>query len=214
MTAVPLRLRTSIPADEADLALFVRLVDGELDALERLYDRYKSMAYSLAYRVTQDATLAEDVVQDAFLAARRNAGSYVIGRGSVRTWLLSIVHHRAIDAIRRRRRPQPTQLPGIELPPPTGLTQPEVWAEVAAGLDVQLVQRAYAELSDVQREAIELAFFEGLTQQEIAVRTETPLATVKSRIRLGLLALRARFDEATPLTTFRIAGRSGPEGGS
>ena len=112
----PLRLRTSSPADEADRAVLVRLADGELDALEDLYDRYKTMAYSIAYRITNDATLAEDVVQDAFLGAWRNAARYVEGRGSVKTWLLSIVHHRAIDAVRRRR--PTTELPDVELPPP------------------------------------------------------------------------------------------------
>ena len=96
-------------ADEADRAVLVRLADGELDALEDLYDRYKTMAYSIAYRITNDATMAEDVVQDAFLGAWRNAARYVEGRGSVKTWLLAIVHHRAIDAVRRRR-------PTTELP--------------------------------------------------------------------------------------------------
>ena len=99
----PLRLRVTSPADEADRAVLVRLADGELDALEELYDRYKTMAYSIAYRITNDTTLAEDVVQDAFLGAWRNAARYVEGKGSVKTWLLSIVHHRAVDAVRRRR---------------------------------------------------------------------------------------------------------------
>src|SRR6478736_1097593 len=99
----PLRLRVASPADAADRAVLVRLADGELDALEELYDRYKTMAYSIAYRITNDSTLAEDVVQDAFLGVWRNAARYVEGRGSVKTWLLAIVHHRAIDAVRRRR---------------------------------------------------------------------------------------------------------------
>ena len=86
-----------------------------------------------ASRMTR--TLAEDVVQDAFLGAWRNAARYVEGRGSVKTWLLSIVHHRAIDAIRRRR--PTTELPDLELPPPAALTVPDVWAEVAAGLDAE-----------------------------------------------------------------------------
>jgi RNA polymerase sigma-70 factor (ECF subfamily) len=172
--------------------VLVRLADGELDALGDLYDRYKTMAYSIAYRITNDATLAEDVVQEAFLGAWRNAARYVEGRGSVKTWLLAIVHHRAIDAVRRRR---PTaELPDVELPPPDALRLPDVWAEVAAGLDAATVQDALATLSDVQREAIELAYFNGLTQQEIADQTSTPLGTVKSRMRLGLLAMRRHLE--------------------
>ncbi len=100
----PLPLRVATAVDDADRDVLVRVAAGELDALEELYDRYKTMAYSIAYRITNDASLAEDVVQDAFLGAWRNAARYVEGRGSVKTWLLSIVHHRAIDAIRRRRR--------------------------------------------------------------------------------------------------------------
>ncbi len=188
----PLRLRVASPVDAADRAVLVRLADGELDALEELYDRYKTMAYSIAYRITNDSTLAEDVVQDAFLGVWRNAARYVEGRGSVKTWLLAIVHHRAIDAVRRRR--PTTELPDVEVPPPAALTEPDVWMEVAAGLDADLVQRALAELSDVQREAIELAYFSGLTQQEIADRTATPLGTVKSRMRLGLLAMRRSLE--------------------
>jgi len=178
--------------DVADRAVLVRLTDGELDALEDLYDRYKTMAYSIAYRITNDATLAEDVVQDAFLGVWRNAARYVEGRGSVKTWLLAIVHHRAIDAVRRRR--PTTELPDIELPPPAEFTTPDVWAEVSAGLDADTVQGALSALSDVQREAIELAYFGGLTQQEIAERTATPLGTVKSRMRLGLLSMRRNLE--------------------
>jgi RNA polymerase sigma-70 factor (ECF subfamily) len=188
----PLRLRTASAVDEADRAVLVRLADGELDALEDLYDRYKAMAYSIAYRITNDATLAEDVVQEAFLGAWRNASRYVEGRGSVKTWLLSIVHHRAIDAVRRRR--PTTELPDVEVPPPDALTLPDVWAEVSAVLDADTVQGALATLSDVQREAIELAYFGGLTQQEIAERTATPLGTVKSRMRLGLLGMRRHLE--------------------
>jgi RNA polymerase sigma-70 factor (ECF subfamily) len=186
------RLRVASPADEADRAVLVRLADGELDALGDLYDRYKTMSYSIAYRITNDATLAEDVVQEAFLGAWRNAAHYVEGRGSVKTWLLAIVHHRAIDAVRRRR--PTTELPDVELPPPDALRLPDVWAEVAAGLDADTVQDALATLSGVQREAIELAYFNGLTQQEIAEQTATPLGTVKSRMRLGLLAMRRHLE--------------------
>ena len=191
-----LGLRRSSAADDADRAVLVRLAEGELDALEDLYDRYKTMAYSIAYRITNDASLAEDVVQEAFLGVWRNATRYVEGRGSVKTWLLAIVHHRAIDAVRRRR-------PTSELPEtadtavPAALTLPDVWAEVSAGLDAETVRAAVKSFSDVQREAIELAYFGGLTQQEIAAQTDTPLGTVKSRMRLGLLAMRRSLEGGT-----------------
>jgi RNA polymerase sigma-70 factor (ECF subfamily) len=183
-----LQRRVASPADDADRAVLERIVAGELHALEELYDRYRTMAYSIAYRITNDATLAEDVVQDAFLGAWRNAARYIEGRGSVKTWLLSIVHHRAIDAIRRRK--PTTELPEREEVPPVELRLPDIWTEVSANLDAVAVRGALAVLSDVQREAIELAYFGGLTQQEIALRMDTPLGTVKSRMRLGLLAMR------------------------
>jgi RNA polymerase sigma-70 factor (ECF subfamily) len=185
-------LRASSAVDEADRAVLRRIADGELAALEDLYDRYKTMAYSIAYRITNDASLAEDVVQDAFLGAWRNAARYMEGRGSVKTWLLSIVHHRAIDAIRRRR---PTsELPEVETPQPLALTLPDVWVEVSASLDATTVRTALDGISDVQREALELAYFGGLTQTEISERTGTPLGTVKSRMRLGLLAMRRSLE--------------------
>jgi RNA polymerase sigma factor (sigma-70 family) len=180
--------RMASPADDADRDVLLRVANGQLDALQDLYDTYRTMAYSIALRITADASLAEDVVQDAFLGAWRNAARYVEGKGSVKTWLLSIVHHRAVDAVRRRR---PTvELPEREEVPPPSLTLPDIWHEVAGNLDRAEISSALATLSDVQREAIELAYFGGLTQQEIAARTGTPLGTVKSRIRLGLLSLR------------------------
>jgi RNA polymerase sigma-70 factor (ECF subfamily) len=183
-----LRGRTASPADDADRAVLALVADGQLDSLQDLYDRYKTMAYSIALRITSDASLAEDVVQDAFLGVWRNAGRYVAGRGSVKTWVLAIVHHRAVDAVRRRR--PTTELPEREDVPPPALRLPDIWQDVAAGLDRDEIAAAMATLSDVQREAIEMAYWGGLTQQEIAERTGTPLGTVKSRVRLGLLALR------------------------
>ena len=162
---------------------------GDHGEIEILYDRYGAMAFALAYRITSDSALAEDVVQDAFVGAWRNAARYEQGRGSVKTWLMSIVHHRAIDATRRRR--PTTELPEPEAGPTPGpLTEPDLWPEVAGRLDRDRVTAALGTLSDVQREALELGFFGGLTQQEIADRTGTPLGTVKSRMRLGLLSLR------------------------
>ena len=176
------------PIDDADRDAIVRVASGELDALEELYDRYRTMAYSIALRITTDGALAEDVVQESFLGAWRNAARYVEARGSVKTWLLSIVHHRAVDALRRRR--PTTELPDREAVPPEALTLPDVWPEVAGRLLRLEILTALRSLSDPQREAIELAYFGGLTQQEIAARTGAPLGTVKSRMRLGLLAMR------------------------
>jgi RNA polymerase sigma-70 factor (ECF subfamily) len=182
------RGRTASPADDADREDLALVTAGQLDALQELYDRYRTMAYSIALRITRDASLAEDVVQDAFLGVWRNAARYVEGRGSVKTWVLSIVHHRAVDAVRRRR--PTTELPDREDVPPPALTLPDIWQDVAAGLDRAEIAAAMATLSDVQREAIELAYWAGLTQHEIAERTGAPLGTVKSRVRLGLLSLR------------------------
>lgn len=174
--------------DDADRAVLALVIDGQLDALQDLYDRYRTMAYSIALRITADPALAEDVVQDAFMGVWRNASRYIEGRGSVKTWVLSIVHHRAVDAVRRRR--PTTELPEREEAPPPALTLPDVWQEVAGNLDRAEIATAMRTLSDVQREAIELAYWGGLTQQEIAERTGAPLGTVKSRVRLGLLTLR------------------------
>ncbi len=182
--------------DDADRSVIARVAAGDLAALEELYDRYRGMAYSLALRITTDPAAAEDVVQDAFLGVWRNVARYAEGRGTVRTWLLSVVHHRAIDTIRRRR---PTgTLPDPEAgPSPAALRLPDVWSEVAGRLDAAAVRRALAGLSEVQRQALELGYFGGLTQQEIAERTRTPLGTVKSRVRLGLLALRDALSAET-----------------
>jgi len=200
------RGRSASPTDDADRAVLALVNAGQLDALQELYDRYRVMAYSIALRITSDASLAEDVVQDAFLGVWRNASRYVEGRGSVKTWVLAIVHHRAVDAVRRRR--PTTELPEREDIPPPQLTVPDIWPDVAAELDRAEIADALATLPPAQREAIELAYWGGLTQQEIAERTGAPLGTVKSRVRLGLLALRAA------LTSDELPGDGSTEGGA
>lgn len=176
---------SSGPSDEA---LLERLAAGADErALSDLYDRYQAQMYGLAMRITRDPALAQDAVQEAFVGVWRNAARYAVGRSSVRTWMLSIAHHRAIDIVRRRR-PADT-LPEIETAD-AALSTPDVWPEVARTLDRAAVTAAMAALPQAQRDAIQLAYFEGLTQIEIAARTNTPLGTVKSRVRLGLLAMR------------------------
>jgi RNA polymerase sigma-70 factor, ECF subfamily len=173
--------------EDADLPLIERLAAGELEALHELYERHKSMAYSIALRITGNQASAEDAVQDAFLGVWRSAGRYIAGRASVRTWLLTIVHRRAIDVVRRRR-------PDVSVELDEGVAQallmPDLWEQVSARLDRSTVVAALGSISGVQREAIELAYFDGLTQSEIASRTGVALGTVKGRLRLGLLGLR------------------------
>src|SRR3954449_8848690 len=136
------RGRTATPIDDADRAVLALVIEGQLDALQELYDRYRVLAYSIAFRITADASLAEDVVQDAYLGVWRNASRYVEGRGSVKTWLLSIVHHRAVDAVRRRR--ATVDLPERDDAPPPALRLPDVWGEVASNLDADEVRAALA----------------------------------------------------------------------
>jgi RNA polymerase sigma factor (sigma-70 family) len=212
--------RLKSATDDADRAVLEAIAGGDHGAIELLYERYRTMAYGLALRITGDPGLADDVVQEAFVGAWRNAGRYATERGSVKTWLLAIVHHRAIDALRRRR---PTsELPEHEEAPPPSLTQPDVWSEVAGRLDREAILAALQTLSAVQREALELGYFSGLTQQEIALRTNAPLGTVKSRMRLGMLQMRGALvgfgPEAGPATGAGgdggRPGETGPGGAS
>ena len=175
-----------------DEALLERLAaSADEQALSELYDRYQAAMYGLAMRITNDAAMAQDAVQDAFVGIWRNAARYRETRASVRTWMLSITHHRSIDLVRRRR---------SNIPLPEGdaadesLTAPDVWPEVARADDADAVRAAIARLSGEQREAIELAYFEGLTQAEIATRVGAPLGTIKSRVRLGLMQLRRQLE--------------------
>jgi RNA polymerase sigma factor (sigma-70 family) len=191
MTSPNDRVPPAERAAESETELLRRIASADLVAFESLYDLYGSAAYGVALRITFDEALAQDVVQDAFLAVWRHAARFDPGRGSVKTWVLAIVHHRAVDEVRRRRDTE--TLPGPDDDPPPPLTLPDVWAEVAEHLDATSVRSAFAELPEPQREALRLAYYEGLTQEEIAARTGTPLGTVKGRMRLGLLGLRRRL---------------------
>jgi RNA polymerase sigma-70 factor, ECF subfamily len=179
----------------SDEALLEKVAAGDQAAIGELYDRYQRLAFGMATRITGDRGLAQDVVQETFLGIWRNAGRFASDRASARTWILSICHHRAVDVVRRRR--PATQLPDPALPPPKALVSPDVWPEVARGLDARMVRTALDTLPEAQREAIELAYFGGLTQHEIAQRIKAPLGTVKSRVRLGLVSLRRQLEGAT-----------------
>jgi len=161
------------PNEPSDAELIARFAAGDVDALALLYDRHRSSAYGVALRITRERSLAEDAVQNAFISLWRNPHAYRADRGSVRTWLLAIVRNRSIDLLRHQRPVSELPAEGVT---PAILIQPDIWHDVAEVLD---------------REAIEMAYFSGLTQLEIAGRTGAPLGTVKSRVRLGLLTLRS-----------------------
>ena len=168
-------------SDEALVALVAR---GEEDALAALYDRFGRTAYGLALRVVRDPALAEDVVQEAFLSLWRTAGRFVPERSRAGTWLLTLVHRRAVDLVRReeRRRVEPLEL----APEASDATAQEApWLR----LERERVQAALARLPDAQREAIELAYYGGFTQAELADRLGQPLGTIKSRMFAGLARL-------------------------
>ncbi|MBA4168930.1 MAG: sigma-70 family RNA polymerase sigma factor [Chloroflexi bacterium] len=174
---------------------------GDELSLASLYDRYHRLAFSLALRVVNDRGRAEDVVQDAFFSVWRKAGSYSVGRGSVKTWLTSIVRNRAIDVVRARR-----ESDGDDEAVLLGLrdSSPSVIEQVTASLDRDTVRAAITVLPVEQRQVIAMAYFEGRSHSEIAGMTGLPLGTVKSRIRLGMHRLRDElvgigFDMSAPM---------------
>jgi RNA polymerase sigma-70 factor (ECF subfamily) len=173
-------------ADE-DLMQLVRRADP--DAFAVVYERHSGSAYALAYRMTGTRGAAEDVTQEAFISVWRSGARFDRNRGSVRTWVLGIVHHRAIDALRRgkvRDRPRvedENAAEKLEAPENTEL-------EVARRDEAATVRRAMEVLPSEQVQVIELAYFGGFTHTEIADMLDTPVGTVKGRMRLGLKKLR------------------------
>jgi RNA polymerase sigma-70 factor (ECF subfamily) len=177
----------SVQPSRTDEDLAAALAARDPRALEELYDRYGRMAFSLAVRIVGSAETAEEVVQEAFLSIWNGAGTYHAGRGTLRTWLLSIAHHRAVDATRRRAARAQT----VPLEEPSRFVgEQDVWSDVSRTLTREEVRAALASLPADQRESIELAYFGGLSYPEIAQRLNVPLGTVKSRLRLGLQKLR------------------------
>jgi RNA polymerase sigma-70 factor (ECF subfamily) len=184
------RSRRAWTEDRAsDQAALARMARGEGDAVAELYDRHARPIYSLALRILGDATEAEDIVQEVFSQAWKQAARYNASRGAVGAWLLTLTRSRAIDRLRAKRaRPGDVsdervadQL--VDAGPPADLL-------VLSSEQVARVRAALDELPLLQRAAIELAYYEGLTHAEIADRLEQPLGTVKTRIRLAMLKLR------------------------
>jgi RNA polymerase sigma factor (sigma-70 family) len=175
------------PSDEQVLEAVGR---GDDDALGVLYDRFGRLAYRLAFRILRDRALAEDAVQEAFLAVWRSADAYKRERAKPSTWILTVVHRRAVDIVRREqsRRGEP-----LEVAPEPSVGPVE---EDAVLRDRRAaVQAALAELPGEQRQALELAYYGGLTQSQLAQRLGIPLGTVKSRMFAGLGRLRELLAE-------------------
>ncbi len=178
----------------SDEQVLAALAQRDLAALEELYDRYNKVAYSLAYRIVGDRGTAEDVVQDAFLSVWRQAASYRRERGAPRTWLMSIVHHRSIDRLRSGASSSNT-IPYDQLPETAQESEkPSIWQQAWSHVRGDIVRRALERLPVEQKKSIELAYFSGYTQAEIAELMGVPLGTVKGRMRIGLQKLRAMLD--------------------
>lgn len=174
-----------------DEDLLRRIAARDPAALASLYDRYAPLVYGLARRIVRDDGQAEDLVQEVFLRVWYRPEVYDRGRGTFRAWLLSVAHHLAVDVLRRRRR---------EVSYQDKLAGPGTTDPIEAAVDQiegAAVRSLLGRLPADQRRVIELAYFEGLTQREIAERLGEPLGTVKTRLRLGIMKLRALYEDGT-----------------
>lgn len=181
----------TIPPDIPDADLMRALAHGDSAAMALLYDRYNRPVYSFAYRMLGDRDQAEDLVQEVFLRAWRRAAGFSDARGSLISWLLSITHNMAIDELRKRqRRPQKASSTEPDLLM-NALRDPDEPVEVQAVATEyrRVVLAALGEIPDNQRQVLELGYFGGMTQREIAEYLNTPLGTIKTRMRLGLRKL-------------------------
>jgi RNA polymerase sigma-70 factor (ECF subfamily) len=170
-------------SDEAVLALVAR---SEEPALAEIYDRFGSVAYGLALRVLRDEGHAQDAVQDAFLTVWRTARTFKPERGAARTWILTLVHRRAVDLVRREQRRRSDPLESAPEPVATEQTDQLAWLR----FERERVQAALRQIPDQQREALELAYYGGFSQSQLAERLGEPLGTIKSRMHTGLARLR------------------------
>ena len=181
----------------SDTELMDAIAQGEEAALEQLYERYARPAYALALHLMREAPAAEDIVQEAFLSAWRKASTFQAQHGSVYSWLLAIVHHRAIDRLRssthRDQLCSPLE-PGADYQ--LACADPEPHDQVWHGEQRRQVLKALEHIPQEQRQVIDLAYFGGYTHVEIAELLNIPLGTVKGRMRLGLSKLKLLLEEA------------------
>ncbi len=184
--------RSALVLEDVERDLLVQVARGGGAAFECLYDLYSRSVYSLALQILHDPDQAQDVAQEVFLGIWRAAHAFDPGRGSVRSWILALAHHKSVDAVRRRRVRTGEPLPEVLL------ADRDVAEDAARNIEAARLHRALGELSAAQRESITLAYYGGLTQQQIAARLGVPLGTVKTRIRDGMLRLRAALTPPLP----------------
>lgn len=170
-----------------DLDLLSRVQAGSREAMTAFFDRYSRMVYSVAMRVLKDSGEAEDVMQEVFMRVWLNPQLFVAGRGSLAGWLVVTARNRAIDRLRRRKPSDPVEL--FTLPSSMNLER-----EAEQNLLIEKTRTAMTKLPPEQQRSLELAFFDGLTHSEVAEKTGDPLGTVKTRIRLALIALRKELN--------------------
>jgi RNA polymerase sigma factor (sigma-70 family) len=189
-------------SDEALVALVAR---GDESALAELYDRVGRIAYGLALRILREERLAEDAVQEGFLSAWSTAASFRAERAKASTWILTLVHRRAVDLVRReqRRRAEPLT-DEVSAADAAEATEEAAWLRY----ERERVQAALRRLPDVQREALELAYYGGFSQSELAERLGVPLGTIKSRMFAGLARLRELLDESAEEGSWRTESTS------
>ena len=186
-------------AGTADEALLLRVGAGDEGAFRELFARYTAVSHALAFRLVRQAQVAEEIVQEAFLAVWRTPERYDPARGSVRSWLMGTVHHRAVDAVRREQAQRRRTDQAAALAPRIAEDPID---DVVSALDLprerRLVQKALAGLPDEQRDVIQRMYFDGMSQSQIAERTGLPLGTVKSRTLLAMRRLRSHLGEVSP----------------
>lgn len=180
---------------EAEIALLVGIAKGDQDAFAAFYDRYSAVLFSIAFRVLNDQTGAQDVLQDVFLQIWAKASTYDPARGKPLTWAVTMTRNKAIDRLRsRQRRARLKDEVERETMPDDPANSRVALDEVLTREKGEMVRAAVKDLPDEQRKAIEMAFFSGLTQTEIAEKLGAPLGTIKARIRRGMMKLRDAMD--------------------
>jgi RNA polymerase sigma factor (sigma-70 family) len=179
-----------------DETVIQAITNGAVWAMEILYDRYSRILYSFAYRIVMDHQIAEDLLQESFMAVWKRSTTYSGQSGSVRSWLFSIIHHRSIDYLRAvKRRSVLNEVMLDEVDQDEKSAVPDIWEDVWRSVQSHQVREALMSLSTEQRMVIELAYFQGWTHVEIAEGCHLPLGTVKARMRLGLMHLKRTLEQ-------------------